>query len=114
MRQYKYKVIIKINDTENKEKLLDSKDEVCKVLGISIASLNNILMGRTKHKFDYLTIEKELIPAKPKIKKELTDEEKEIKLMKQREVNKRFQEKIKRERHEMHKTNILSALDKLP
>lgn len=107
----KYKITIKISETETQQKILSSKDEICKALNISISALNNFLLGRTKHKFDYLTIEKITVEDE---KKELTDEEKEEKRKKQREANKRFNERRKEDRIAHQKKSVLSALLALP
>ena len=114
MRNYKYKLIYTISETDKKEKILDTKDDICKALGISISALNNFLIGRTKHKFDYLTIEKIHTPPPKRERKPLTDEEKEERKIKQREANKRFNERRKKERHETQKKTIIDALDKIP
>jgi len=61
--KYKYKLTITTDDNIT-QKILDSKQAVCDILNISVATLTNILLGRVKNKYNYIKIERVIIPNK--------------------------------------------------
>ncbi len=99
MKNYKYKVTIHVNETEKKEVMVDTKDEICNLLKISPSVLHNKLAGRLKNNLSYVDIER-VFTGKAE---EMTVEEKRAR---QREYNKKFQEKVKTKKEEETKTKI--------
>ena len=116
MPNYKYKLTIKVSDTENQERILARKEDICTTLGMSISALNNFMLGRTKQKYDYLTIERVFMPdEKKKVEpKELTDEEKEEKKQRVKEINKKYYDKRRQSQLEDRKKKIVDAVIAIP
>ena len=65
MRLYKYRLTIK-NDDSFSIHIIDTKNDICKLMNISMSALNSILSGKVKHKYNFLTIERIYMP--PNIK----------------------------------------------
>lgn len=65
MKLYKYRITIN-NDNDINQYILDTKDEICKMLNVSLATLNSIIAGRIKNKYNFLKIERIYMPPNVK------------------------------------------------
>lgn len=103
MITYKYRLTI-TKDGEVKEQIVDSKEELCNILNITIPTLNNIIVGRSKKKYYFLNIERILMP--PKCKKY----EEEYKRAMNREANRKYRNKLKQQKKEEVINTILEKI----
>lgn len=106
---YKYRLTINTNDNIT-YKLVDNKEELCKILDINMSTLGNIMAGRIKNKYNYITIEKIKIYDKndnEEYKKMISREASRKYAIKQR--LKKLEEKKKKE--EEYKNKIVTNLE---
>ena len=71
-----------------------------------MSALNNFLLGRTKNKFNFIIIEK------ISYQNNLTEEQLNLKINKQREANKRYYLKKQKQKNKKFKESILLSINK--
>ena len=108
---YKYRLTI-TTDSNITQKLVDNKQSVCDILNITMSTLTNILVGRIKNKYNYIKIERIVIPSKKNKEEYAKVIRKET--AKKYEFNRKIKklEKLKMEEEE-YKNKIISNLENI-